>query len=298
MARRGATEVHRREHPDRGDASEVWRSPADPPRGGGSWEPEERWIPDEPQTSEGAGGRGEASGKSAARADRARAGGAGSDAAQDAGGGHRFNVPEPVVEELTDAAGSARGARLASRLADASHAYQRERYEEARKLLRPLAGEAPDSPAVRELNGLCLYQLGQWQAALKELEAFQRLTGSYDQHPVIADCCRALHRYDDADRLWEELRTASPDADLVAEGRIVAASARADRGDLRGALGLLERANRKVDHPRERHLRQWYVLGDLYERAGDLPRAREMFARVASADPDAFDVRQRLRSLR
>ncbi len=45
-------------------------------------------------------------------------------------------------------------------------------------------------------------------------------------------------------------------------------------------------------------MRQWYALADLYERAGDMPRARQFFGRVATVDPDAFDVRQRLKALR
>ncbi|HEY3810619.1 MAG TPA: tetratricopeptide repeat protein, partial [Acidimicrobiales bacterium] len=83
-----------------------------------------------------------------------------------------------------------------------------------------------------------------------------------------------------------------------AEGRIVAAGCRADQGDLAGAIALLERSARRVSHPQERHVRQWYALADLYERAGDMPKARQFFGRVAAADPDAFDVRQRFRALR
>ncbi len=211
--------------------------------------------------------------------------------------GHRHKVPAPIVAELAAAVGAPRGDRLAARLAEASHAYQRERYQEARQLLRPLATETPDAPAVRELLGLTLYRLDQWRAAARELEAYRRLTGSFDQYPVLADCYRALRRYSEAEALWEELRAASPDADLVAEGRIVAAGCRADQGDLRGALALMARGTRKVEHPRERHLRQWYVLADLCERAGELPQARELFGRVAAADPEAFDVRSRLRAL-
>lgn len=211
---------------------------------------------------------------------------------------HRHNVPPPVVEELTGALGSARGGRLAGRLADATHAYERDRYEEARSLLRPIVAEAPEAAAARELYGLTLYRMGQWAAAARELEASRKLTGSYDQHPTLADCYRALHRYREADALWDDLRSASPDPELVAEGRIVAAGCLADQGQLLAAIGVLERSARKVDHPKERHLRQWYVLADLYERAGDLPRARELFGRVRAADPDSFDVRQRLRALR
>jgi len=207
-------------------------------------------------------------------------------------------VPRPVVAELEQVAGSDRGAKLAHRIADASYAYERERYQEARRILRTLVEEVPDTATVRELYGLVLYRTGQWAAAAKQLEAFRQMSGSMDQHPVLADCYRALKRYGSAEEIWEELREASPSGDLVAEGRIVAAGCRADQGDLAGAIGLLERSARKVSRPQERHLRQWYALADLYERAGDLPRARDLFTRVAAADPDAFDVRARLRTLR
>ena len=213
-------------------------------------------------------------------------------------GGRRRTVPRPVVDELESAAGPMRGAKLANRIADASYAFERERYQEARRMLRSLVEEASNSAAVRELNGLVLYRTGQWSAAAKELERYRELSGSYDQHPVLADCYRAMRRYDDAEALWQDLREASPNGDLVAEGRIVAAGCRADKGDLTGAITLLEKALRRVNHPQERHLRQWYTLADLYERAGDLPRARDLFNRVASAEPESFDVKARLRALR
>ena len=56
-------------------------------------------------------------------------------------------------------------------------------------------------------------------------------------------------------------------------------------------------AGRAVRNPAERHLRQWYVLADVMERFGELARARELFARIAAADPDAYDVAERLDSL-
>jgi tetratricopeptide (TPR) repeat protein len=202
------------------------------------------------------------------------------------------------VNELESAAGTDRGAKLAHRMADATYAFEKERYQEARRILKSLADEVPGSAAVRELYGLVLYRTGQWAAAAKQLEAFRQISGSFDQHPVLADCYRALRRYDDAQATWEELRSASPGADLVAEGLIVAAGCLADQGDLRGAIALLEKSARPARKPQERQLRQWYALADLYERAGDLPRARDLFSRISAADPDAFDVRSRLRALR
>jgi len=203
-----------------------------------------------------------------------------------------------VLEELTAATSATEAAKLANRISDASYAFQKERYQDARRVLRTLVDEAPSSPAVRELYGLVLYRTGQWAAAVRQLEAFKDLSGSFDQHPVLADCYRALRQFDEAEAVWEDLRAASPNADLVAEGRIVAAGCLADQGDLPGAITLLERSTRRVPRPQERHLRQWYVLADLYERAGDVPRARELFARISATDRDAFDVAARLRALR
>ena len=163
-------------------------------------------------------------------------------------------------------------------------------------MLRKLASLAPDSAAVKELLGLTLYRLGRWPLALKELQEHHLLSGSYDQYPVIADCLRAMHRYQEADEAWDELRQASPSAEVVAEGRLVAAGSLADRGELQAAVKLLEPSVRH-SKPKGLHLRQWYALADLYERAGELPRARDLFLQIVVADPDAYDVRQRLVAL-
>ncbi len=46
-------------------------------------------------------------------------------------GGYRRKVPRPVVNELESAAGADRGAKLAHRMADATYAYEKERYQDA-----------------------------------------------------------------------------------------------------------------------------------------------------------------------
>ncbi len=305
VARRGVRALRS----DSLSASEEWRAAvgrADRGDSGAAWIPDEVWVLD----PEGAGadaepgpgmrraadrmGEGERDGGINGPARYARQG-AGDQAAD---GSHRRTVPRGVVDELSSAAGATRGSKLAGRLADATHAYDRERYQDARRILRPLVEEVPDAVAVQELYGLTLYRMGQWAQSAKHLERHRELSGSHDQHPVLADCYRALHRYAAAAVLWKELKEASPSAELVAEGRIVEAGCHADQGDLQGAIAVLERAAKRVNHPQEHHLRQWYTLADLYERAGDLPRARELFGRVGAADPDAFDVRQRLRALR
>lgn len=209
----------------------------------------------------------------------------------------RHTVPAPVAAEITGVAGLRAGAKLAERLAEAVHAYDRDRFQDALRILRPLARAVPTAPAVRELLGLTLYRLGRWRPALKELEEFRAMSGSFDQLPAMMDCDRALHLHRSVDHLWEELREASPSGEVVAEGRIVMAGSLADRGDLAGAIKLLTRDS-AVRKPRLHHLREWYALADLYERAGDVPRARDLFSRVDAVDDGAFDTRERLRALR
>ncbi len=207
-------------------------------------------------------------------------------------------MPRAVIAELNESVGPARAGKLTDRLAEASRAFERERYDEARKILKQLAEEAPAAPAVQELYGLALYRQGRWADALRHLDAAHSLSGSYDQHPVMADCARALGRYKRVQEFWDELRQASPGAELTTEGRIVMAGALADQGDVRGAIRLLAATRVNARHPQPHHLRLWYALADLYERAGDMPRARELFGRVAAVEPEAFDVPDRLRALR
>lgn len=200
-------------------------------------------------------------------------------------------------DELVRALGAQKGARANDRLRDAAHAYERERFEEARKLLVPIAAAAPGSASVRELLGITYYRLERWKDAVVELEAFRSLTGTTEQHPVLADCYRSLNKRALVEDLWDELREASPSADLVAEGRIVMAGSLADQGRLEEAIALLESGQKRVKSPEVHHLRQAYFLADLYERAGEVARARELFRTVVSFEPQFADAAERAAAL-
>jgi tetratricopeptide (TPR) repeat protein len=213
-------------------------------------------------------------------------------------GPRRPALPPEVRDEVAAEVGGHRAAKVEAALAEALRAFDRDRYRDAKQILSDVARRAPGAPAVRELLGLTLYRLGEWKAAIVELEAFRALTNSADQLPVLADCYRALRRYDMADELWTELKAASPHPEVMAEGRIVAAGVRSDQGDLRGAIAILAASEGTVPKKVQRwHLRQWYALADLYERAGDVPRARRLFALVREQDAafaaDADRVRGR-----
>jgi tetratricopeptide (TPR) repeat protein len=202
-----------------------------------------------------------------------------------------------VAAELTEALGSQRGARLTERLAQASEALDRERFQEARRIASAIAKEAPSVAAAHELVGLASYRLGLYKQAVSALEAAQALHHDPALLPVIADCQRAQRRWAAVDRVWEEIKAASPSHDIMAEGRMVAAGALADQDDLRGALELMQPTTKRPKAVRDFHLRQWYVLADLYDRTGDPISARRWFNTILEFDDDFADVRDRLRGL-
>jgi tetratricopeptide (TPR) repeat protein len=205
-------------------------------------------------------------------------------------------APE-VAEDLQRAAPAVRAAKFKERLATAADALDRGRFDDARRMVQPVLRELPNMAFGHEIAGLAFYRTGQWRKAAAELEVARELDGTLNHHAVLADCYRALKRYDLVDQLWLQLREGSPEPALMAEGRIVAAGAMADTGNLKGALKLMERAADVPKKVREHHLRQWYVLGDLHDRSGDIIKARRFFGMIAELDADFADVTDRLRGL-
>ncbi len=113
------------------------------------------------------------------------------------------------------------------------------------------------------------------------------------------DCDRATHRYRAVAKVFDQLSDAEPSADVLTEGRIVMAATLADQAKYAEAVDLLVRAGgtKQLRNPAYRHVRLWYALGDIFDRAGDPSSARELFARVVVADPEAYDARDRLGEL-
>ena len=287
------------------------RKDTPPPRRQAGWVradgARKEWEDTEPLPSK-AGGRGRAkratgadgtTSSSTSSGDGRAAGSAG--AALAALSGKRA-LPADVATEIRNAADVATAAhreRLVERAESAFGAFERGRFQDALRAIKPVADEAPSVPDVRELAGLAAYRVGRWREAARHLQAFGLLGDSTEHLPILMDCQRALHKPKKVAELWTELRQRSPEPDVLAEGRIVAAASLADGGDLSGAIAMLSTAGatKALRNPSARHIRQWYLLADLYERAGDVPRAREYFERVVRADPGAYDVVDRLRGL-
>ena len=211
-------------------------------------------------------------------------------------------LPAEVAAEIRKAADTATAHHrevLVVKMEDAVAAYDRHRFQEAARLAKVVADEAPAVPGRAGAGGL------------------GRLPGrplARGRPPArgLRDAHRRRRPPAGADGLLPGPAPAAQGGRPVAEPAPALARARcagrgpdrggrqlADQGDLEGAISLLATAGagRALRNPSDRHIRQWYALADLYERAGDLPRAREFFLRVAQADPDAYDVADRLGAL-
>jgi tetratricopeptide (TPR) repeat protein len=156
---------------------------------------------------------------------------------------------------------------------------------------------SPRSGAVREVLGMALYRAERFRDALRELQAYRRITGRLDQNHLIADCYRALGSPEKAvDPAREALRARLPD-DVRAEAAIVGASALADLGRFTEALSMLRASPTSGRLSRDFDLRVWYVSGDILERAGRQAEAADEFRRIVRHDPGAFDAAERLARL-
>ena len=208
------------------------------------------------------------------------------------------HVEATVAGSIIAIVGERASKRLIEKLALALDAFERGRYQDAKKIIIPISRDCPGVELIHEIAGLSMYRMGQWRDAADHLEkARASMPASTLNHPVLADCYRALMRYEKVDELWKELKDASPDPAIVAEGRIVAASAQADKGDIQNAVRIMQQTKKDPAKVREHHLREWYVLADLYDRSGDVINAREWFKKIAHNDPDFSDIRDRLSAI-
>jgi tetratricopeptide (TPR) repeat protein len=168
--------------------------------------------------------------------------------------------------------------------------YEDDDYSKALKVLRSL----PKSLETAELIGLCYYRQGYWLLAIKELELFEESSGTGEELPTIADCYRALGNFDKVMSIWDKIRTKGVEKEIYYEARLVVAGALADQDRLDEAIDLLLPGEKFIKNPKLRHLRTWYMLGDLYERKGNYVKAKTYFSRVFQFDPQLADVKERL----
>jgi len=223
-------------------------------------------------------------------------------------------TPEEITGRLCTRFGEKQGRHFGQQLEEAGTLFGSDRYEEARKLIEPIARQAPEIAEVRELYGLVLYREHEWLPAAKELEAFNQIAETTEQHPVLMDCYRAQKNWTQVAKLWKELQDSPSNQSILTEGVMVVAGGLADRGKLVEAIKLLEGhfqelwghnppsgtpkiPKRTAKKLRAQKPRVLYQLADLYDRVGDAPQAVAVFHKIEKLTPNFLDVRHRLKEL-
>jgi tetratricopeptide (TPR) repeat protein len=206
-------------------------------------------------------------------------------------------LPPDVVDDVRQTARPAQAQEALNHVERAVELLGRGDPGQALKEARKAKDAAPRSGAVREVLALAYYGLENWREALREMQAYRRMTGRQDENHIVADAYRALGSPEKAVPLAEEALRAPIPGDAKAEAVIVGASALGDMGRYDEGLALLRRISNRGDVGREQDLRVWYVTGDLLAKAGRREDAAQQFRKVTRHDPTAFDAAERLAEL-
>ncbi len=173
----------------------------------------------------------------------------------------------------------------------------------ARRFLAWAKHLAPRSPSVREAYAIALYRAGDLKAALSELQAYRRISGSDDQNHLLADCIRAEGREPDraVDIGMLLVEDEAYDVEPRVEAAIVVAAVHLDleRPQRAGAvLSLFLTPPGSKGVPPESRVRLLWMAADTAEAQGADARAIEALESLASLDPEYPDVAERLTRLR
>src|SRR5207249_239393 len=147
--------------------------------------------------------------------------------------------PRSVEEEIRATARPKQSERAVRAFQQAVSLMERGRDAAAVAPAREAKDLAPRSGVVREVLGMALYRSGQFREALRELQAYRRITGRADQNHLIADSHRALGAPEKAVEPAREAIRARIGDDVRAEAAVVGAAALADLGRTDEALSLL-----------------------------------------------------------
>src|SRR5215207_3887934 len=156
-------------------------------------------------------------------------------------------------------------------------------------------------PIVREAAAETAYAAGHYDAALSELRAIRRMTGTDDYLPVMADCERALGRPQNALKLAKESARRPLDPALRIEMTIVEAGARRDLGQSAESLRILGQAAGQIGPPAAPPIavaRLRYAYADALHQRGASADARSWYQAASKLDPHGeTDAKARLDEL-
>ena len=149
---------------------------------------------------------------------------------------------------------------------------------------------------VREVAGYAAYHAREFEIAIRELRAANRITGDGSMWPVLADSERGIGRPEKAIEMAKDPQVKLLDIDGQIEMKIVVAGARRDLKQTEAAVATLKCAELENETaswaPRLR-----YAYADALEANGDHKNAQKWFVKSAEIDINQeTDANERIKS--
>lgn len=201
------------------------------------------------------------------------------------GDGRDADLPNWVRDEIARVTAKERREPTMRLLSDAAHSFSAGKYPQALPKLLEAKKLSSRTATIRELLGLTLYHMGQWDRALQELRTFRRLSGETTHMAEEMDCLRALDRPADVEKTWRLLAELGGDAATKSEARVVYASHLLDQGRAKDAWKVIG-PKRVEKEPSESAAREWFVAARAAHALGDGSTARQLVAGITRFDPD------------
>ena len=139
---------------------------------------------------------------------------------------------------------------------------------------------------VRETLALTAYTVGDFALALREMQAYRRISGANDQLPIMVDCERGLGRPDKALELGRSVDVKTLDPSVRANLAIAMSGARLDRGENELALAELEIPELNPERVFEYSPQLFFAYSDTLEilgRTAESKRWAKLAERAAAA---------------
>lgn len=201
------------------------------------------------------------------------------------GDGRDSDLAKWVREEIARVTPKERREPTERLLADGAHSFAAGKYHQALPKLIEAKKLSSRTATVRELLGLTLYHVGQWEQALAELRTFRRLSGETTHMAEEMDCLRALDRPADVEKTWRLLGELGGGGDAQGEARVVYASFLLDQGRAKEAWRVV--GPRRIEKtPTESAVREWFVAARAARALGDEDTANQLIAGITSFDPE------------
>ena len=149
---------------------------------------------------------------------------------------------------------------------------------------------------VREVAGYAAYHAREFEIAIRELRAANRISGDGSMWPVLADSERGIGRPEKAVEMAKDPQVKLLDLDGQIEMKIVVAGARRDLKQVEAAVATLKCAEL------ENETASWaarlrYAYADALEASGDHKNAQKWFVKSAEIDINQeTDANERIKS--